>query len=90
MKTKTILKTVGWFMGWIVSFQIIDVGIHLMNKPSNIAFTFGLLLSAATIVISSVCAFNLAKSIFQLIKEARTARIRRLLREIRSKQKQSK
>jgi len=90
MKTKTILKTVGWFIGWILSFQIIDVGTNLMNKPSNIAFTFGLLLLAATITISSVCAFNLAKSIFQLIKEARTARISRLLKEIRSKQKQSK
>ena len=49
MKTTTILKTIGFFIGWLLSFQLLGVGTSLMNQPSNISFTFGVLASVATL-----------------------------------------
>lgn len=49
MKTTTILKTIGFFIGWLLSFQLLGVGTYLMNQPSNISFTFGVLASVATL-----------------------------------------
>lgn len=43
MKTKTILKTIAFLIGWIVSFQLIPTGLHIMSKPSSIYFTLGIL-----------------------------------------------
>jgi hypothetical protein len=48
MKRKTILKTIGFFIGWLASFQLICVGTHLMSQPSNILFTFGMLVTVST------------------------------------------
>lgn len=69
MKTRTILKTIGWFVGWIISFQLIPVGTHLMSQPSNIAFTFGMLTSV-TVIGTIICfAWNLGGCMAQLLKE---------------------
>lgn len=69
MKRKTILKTIGWFVGWIISFQLIPVGTHLMNKPSSIAFTFGMLASVVTIGTIVCFAWNFGGSTAELLKE---------------------
>lgn len=49
MKTKTILKTVGFIVGWLLAFQLMDVAMFLMNQPSSLSFTFGALASFATL-----------------------------------------
>jgi len=69
MERKTILKTIGWFVGWIISFQLIPVGTHLMNQPSSIAFTFGILMSVATMGTVLYFAWNLGASIAKLTRE---------------------
>ena len=69
MKTKTILKTIGFFIGWLLSFQLIGVATYLMNQPSNISFTFGVLASVATVGIIFYFAWNLGKSIAKLSRE---------------------
>ena len=69
MKTKTILKTIGFLIGWIISFQLIGVGTYLMNQPSNIAFTFGLLVSVAIIGIIICFAWNTGGYMAKLLRE---------------------
>jgi hypothetical protein len=41
MKTTTILKTFGYFIGWMVTFQFFDEGFELMNQPSSFKFNVG-------------------------------------------------
>lgn len=74
MKTRTILKTIGWFVGWIISFQLIPVGTSLMNKPSNIAFTFGMLASVSIIGTILYFAWNLGGCMAKLLKESTESR----------------
>ena len=69
MKTKTILKTIGFLIGWLLSFQLIGVGTYLMNQPSNISFTFGVLASVTTVGTIFYFAWNLGKSIAKLLRE---------------------
>lgn len=69
MKTKTILKTIGFFIGWLLSFQLIGVGTFLMNQPSNVAFTFGMLVSFSTFAIMVYFAWNVGGYASKLLRE---------------------
>ena len=69
MKTKTILKTIGFFIGWLLSFQLIGVATYLMNQPSNISFTFGALAAVATIGTILYFAWNTGGHMAKLLKE---------------------
>ena len=69
MKRKTILNTIGWFIGWIISFQLIPVGTHLMNQPSSIAFTFGILMLVATMGTVLYFAWNTGGYMAKLLRE---------------------
>lgn len=69
MKAVTILKAIGFLIGWIVSFQLIGVGTYLMNQPSNISFTFGVLASVATFGTIFYFAWNLGGYMGKLSKE---------------------
>ena len=74
MKTKTILKTIGWFLTWLVTFQFIGAGVSLMNQPSNLAFTTGVLLLLLIVVSIFGSAYNFSKSAVQLITEYRESK----------------
>ncbi len=74
MKTKTILKTIGWLIAWLVSFQFISTGVHLMNQPSNLAFTAGIVLFLLTIVSIFGSAYSFTKTAAQLVTEYRESR----------------
>jgi cytosine/uracil/thiamine/allantoin permease len=69
MKTTTILKTIGFFIGWLLSFQLLGVGTHLMNQPSNISFTFGVLASLATLGTILYFAWNVGGYMAKLSRE---------------------
>jgi hypothetical protein len=69
MKTVTILKTVGFFIGWLLSFQLLDVGTSLMNQPSNISFTFGVLALVATFGTIFYFAWNTGGYMGKLLRE---------------------
>ena len=69
MKTKTILKTIGFFIGWLLSFQLIGVSTYLMNQPSNISFTFGILLLVALYGALAVFGYKLGGVSFDLREE---------------------
>jgi NhaP-type Na+/H+ or K+/H+ antiporter len=69
MKTKTILKAIGFFIGWLLSFQLIGVGTYLMNQPSNLSFTFGVLAALSTIGAIGYFAWNLGGYMGKLSKE---------------------
>ena len=69
MKKKTILKAIGLFIGWLLSFQLLGVGTSLMNQPSNISFTFGVLASVATLGTIFYFAWNLGKFMAKLSRE---------------------
>jgi len=71
MKTKTILKTIGWFIGWLLSFQLIGVGTYLMNKPSNLTFTAGVVFFILNAGAIFGCAYNFTKTAAQLVTEYR-------------------
>jgi len=74
MKTKTILKTIGWFITWLVTFQFIGAGVSLMNQPSNLAFTAGVIFFLLIIVSILGSAYNFSKSAVQLVTEYRESR----------------
>lgn len=69
MKTTTILKTIGFFIGWLLSFQLIGVATYLMNQPSNISFTFGVLALVATFGTIIYFAWNLGGYMAKLLRE---------------------
>ena len=69
MKTKTILKAIGWFIGWLLSFQLLGVGTSLMNQPSNISFTFGMLVSFSTFATMFYFAWNVGGYASKLLRE---------------------
>jgi len=69
MKTVTILKTIGFFIGWLLSFQLIGVGTYLMNQPSNISFTFGVLVTVLIFGTIAYFAFNLGGYMGKLLRE---------------------
>jgi hypothetical protein len=69
MQTKTILKTIGFFIGWLLSFQLIGVGTYLMNQPSNVSFTFGVLVAVTIIGAILYFAWNLGGYMGKLSKE---------------------
>ena len=69
MKVTTVLKTIGWFVGWVLSFHLISVTVYLMNQPSNISFTFGVLTSVATFGTIFYFAWNTGVHIARLLRE---------------------
>jgi biotin transporter BioY len=69
MKKKTILKTIGFFIGWLLSFQLIGVGSNLMNQPSNLMFTLGALMTIVTLVVIVCFAWHLGGYTGKLYKE---------------------
>jgi len=69
MKTKTILKTIGFFIGWLLSFQLIGVATYLMNQPSNISFTFGALALVVTFGTIFYFAWNTGGYMAKLLRE---------------------
>jgi uncharacterized membrane protein required for colicin V production len=71
MKTKTILKTIGFFIGWLLSFQLIGVATYLMNQPSNLAFTSGVLCWGLIVVSIFTCAYKFSQAAVQLVTEYR-------------------
>jgi uncharacterized membrane protein required for colicin V production len=69
MKTKTILKTIGFFIGWLLSFQLIGVGTYLMNKPSSVAFTAGVVFFILNAGAIFGCAYKFSQAAAQLVTE---------------------
>ena len=69
MKTKTILKTIGFFIGWIVSLQFISVGFHIMNQPSDVAFPLGFLLTLASLISLILCVGKFGSTLVDLYFE---------------------
>jgi hypothetical protein len=74
MKTKTILKAIGWFIGWLISFQLIGVGASLMNQPSSVAFTAGVVFFILNAGAIFGCAYKFTLSAAQLVIEYRESR----------------
>ena len=69
MKTKTIFITIGFFIGWLLSLQLIGVGTHLMSQPSNISFTFGMLVTVLTFGTIFYFAWNTGGYMAKLLRE---------------------
>jgi len=69
MKTKTILKTIGWLIGWLLSFQWIGVGTYLMNQSSNLTFTAGVVFFILNGVSIFGCAYKFSQAAAQLVTE---------------------
>ena len=69
MKRKTILKAIGFLFGWLVSFQLMSVGLNIMSKPSNIYFTLGALLELVVLFGIFYFAGRLGQAIANLVME---------------------
>lgn len=74
MKTATILKTIGWLITWLISFQWIGAAASLMNQPSNLAFTAGVVFFLLIVVSIMGSAYNFSKSAAQLVTEYRESK----------------
>jgi putative effector of murein hydrolase LrgA (UPF0299 family) len=59
MQTKTILKTLGFFIGWVVSLLILPMGLRLMSQPNTIYTVLGIIitlaLTASTFILAGKC-----------------------------------
>ena len=69
MKKVTILKTITFFIGWIISVQLVPVGLELMSKPNSIYFTLGLLLALATTIGAFYFAAKFGWTVADLVTE---------------------
>ena len=69
MKKVTILKTITFLIGWIISFQLMPVGLELMSKPNSIYFTLGLLLGVVTTIGTFYSAFKFGWYVAELYRE---------------------
>jgi hypothetical protein len=78
MKKLTILKTVAFLVGWIVSFQLIPTGLHLMSSPSSVKFVLGLLFAISTIGSTFYFAFKFREYLAKLLKESRESRLEKI------------
>jgi hypothetical protein len=88
MKTTTILKTIGFSIGWLLSFQLIGVGTYLMNQPSNISFTFGALALVATVGTIFYFGWNTGGYMAKLVGEYRDSK--EVKQEVEEEVKQDK
>ena len=78
MKTRTILKTVGFFIGWLLSILYVPAGLHLMSSPSTVKLVLGILFAIATIGGAFHFAFKFGEYVAKLISESRGARLDKL------------
>jgi len=74
MKTKTILKTLGFFIGWVTSLLILPIGLRLMNQPNTIYTVLGMLISLALTTSSIIFAGKCGWHACDLISEYRDSK----------------
>ena len=71
MKKLTIFKLILTIVGWLVSAQLMPLGLNLMSKPSDVAPVLGFLVLITTIGSMFYCSFYTGSFIARLIKEHR-------------------
>lgn len=78
MKRLTIIKPVAFFIGWLIMIQLLPVGLHIMNKPSSIYFTLGVIFEVAVVCVGFYLSGKLGQSIADLIEESRQSKLDKL------------
>lgn len=78
MKRLTILKTVAFFIGWLILIQLLPVGLHIMNKPSIIYFTLGVIFEVAVVCAGFYLSGKLGDLIYKLTQESKQSRLDKL------------
>ena len=78
MKKLTMLKTVAFFIGWVLSALYIPAGLNLMSSPSNIKLILGILFVIGTIGGVYYFAGKFGEYVFKLVQESRERRLDRL------------
>ena len=83
MKKLTIFKLVLAIAGWIVSFQLMPLGLNIMSKPSDVAPILGSLVLIATIVTMFYCAACVGKFAAKLVSEIRESRLEKIYEQFK-------
>ena len=83
MKKLTILKTVVFFIGWVILILTIPTGLHLMSSPSSVKFVLGLLFAISTIGSAFYFAFKFGQYMARLIEESRESRLEKIREQIK-------
>jgi len=78
MRKLTILKTVAFFIGWLLSILYIPTGLHLMSSPSNVKLILGILFAIGTIGGAFHFAFKFRESAAKLVSESRERRLEKI------------
>ena len=81
MKKLTMLKTVAFFIGWVLSALYIPAGLHLMSSPSTVKLVLGILFAIATIGGAFHFAFKFGESVAKLISESRERRLEKIRKQ---------
>lgn len=78
MKKLTMLKTVAFFIGWVLSILYIPTGLNLMSSPSTVKLVLGILFAIATIGGAFYFAGKFGEYVAKLISESRERRLDKL------------
>lgn len=74
MKTTTILKAIGYPVGWFITIHLIPLGFHLMNQPNSIVSTLGFLVSTVLFISMIILAGMSGSSLVDLVFEYRESK----------------
>ena len=74
MKKLTIFKVVLSIVGWIVSFQLMPLGLNMLSKPSDVAPILGFLILTATIGTMFYCTALAGRFAARLVAEYRDSK----------------
>jgi Na+/melibiose symporter-like transporter len=74
MKKLTIFRLAISIIGWLISFQLMPLGLNLMSKPSHVTPILGLLVLVATIGTMFYCAFHIGIFSARLVRESRESK----------------
>ena len=78
MKKLTILKTVVFFILWVLAILYIPAGLHLMSSPSTVKLILGILFVIATIGGAFYFAGKFGEYVAKLVGESRERRLEKL------------
>ena len=76
-----MLKTVAFFIGWVLSILYVPTGLHLMSSPSNVKLVLGILFAIGTIGGAFHFAFKFGEYVFKLVQESRERRLEKIRKQ---------
>lgn len=76
-----MLKTVAFFIGWVLSILYVPTGLHLMSSPSNVKLVLGAFGVAVLTAVIMYFAGKFGEYVFKLVQESRERRLEKIRKQ---------